>query len=88
VDRLPELTRQIMEQLETDMTTREVLYLARFGKDLPPERIFTAVLPGQPQNIDGVSYYIPDETRVTHALDELEQNALSQTNSEGGSQTP
>jgi len=88
VDRLPELTRQIMEQLETDMTTREVLHLARFGKDLPPERIFTAVLPGQPQNIDGVSYYIPDETRVTHALDELEQNALSQTNSEGGSQTP
>ncbi len=88
VDRLPELTRQIMEQLETDMTTREVLHLARFGKDLPPERIFMGVLPGQPQNIDGLSYYIPDETRVTHALDELEQSALSQTNSEGGNQRP
>ncbi|MGC8783364.1 MAG: LCP family protein [Armatimonadota bacterium] len=88
MDKLPELTRQIMEQIETDMTTREVLHLARFGKDLPPERIFTGVLPGQPRNIDGLSYYIPDETRVTHALDELEQNALSQTTTKGGNQTP
>jgi len=88
IDKLPEITRQIMEQIETDMTTREVLHLARFGKDLPPERIFMGVLPGQPQNIDGLSYYIPDETRVTHALDELEQNAQHPTTSEGGNQTP
>lgn len=88
IDKLPELTRQIMEQIETDMTTREVLHLARFGKDLPPERIFMGVLPGQPQNMNGLSYYIPDETRVTHALDELEQSARSQTTTEGGIQTP
>lgn len=88
IDKLPELTRQIMEQIETDMTTREVLHLARFGKELPPERIFMGVLPGQPQNIDGLSYYIPDETRVTHALDELEQSAQYQTTTEGGNQTP
>ncbi|GIV18089.1 MAG: transcriptional regulator [Armatimonadota bacterium] len=88
IDKLPELTRQIMEQIETDMTTREVLHLARFGKELPPERIFMGVLPGQPQNIGGLSYYIPDEMRVTHALDELEQNAQYQTTSEGGNQTP
>lgn len=88
IDKLPELTRQIMEQIETDMTTREVLHLARFGKELTSERIFTGVLPGQPQNIDGLSYYIPDETRVTHALDELEQSAQNQTATEGGNQTP
>ncbi len=88
LDKLPELTRQIMEQIETDMTTREVLHLARFGKELPPERIVTDVLPGTPQNIDGISYYIADETRVTHALDELEQRSVSQSASEGGGQTP
>lgn len=88
IDKLPELTRQIMEQIETDMTTREVLHLARFGKELPPERIFSGILPGTPQNINGISYYVQDETRVTHALAELEQNALSQTTSEGGNQTP
>ncbi|MEJ5252846.1 MAG: LCP family protein [Chthonomonadetes bacterium] len=88
IDKLPELTRQIMEQIETDMTTREVLHLARFGKDLPPERIFSGVLPGAPQNIDGISYYIPDEMRAAHALDELEQNALTQTTPEGGTETP
>jgi len=87
IDKLPELTRQMMEQIETDMTTREVLHLVRFGKDLPPERIVMGVLPGQPQNIDGLSYYIPDETRVTHALDELEQSAPSQTTSERGNET-
>lgn len=87
LDNLPELTRQTMEQVETDMTTREVLHLARFGKELPPERIFTGILPGTPQNIGGISYWIPDETRVLHALDELEQNAQSQTTSEGGTQT-
>lgn len=88
IDKLPELTRQIMEQIETDMTTREVLHLARFGKELPPERIFSSILPGTPQNIDGISYYVADEMRVTHALAELEQNALSPTTSEGGNQTP
>lgn len=88
IDKLPELTRQIMEQIETDMTTREVLHLARFGKELPPERIFSGILPGTPQNIDGISYYVADEMRVTHALAELEQNALSPTTSEGGNQTP
>ncbi len=88
IDKLPEVTRQIMEQIETDMTTREVLHLARFGKDLPPERIWMGVLPGQPQNMGGLSYYIADETRVTHALDELEQNAQYPTTSEGGNQTP
>ncbi len=88
LDKLPELTRQIMQQVETDMTTREVLRLARFGKDLPPERIYMGVLPGAPQNIDGISYYIPDETRVMHALDELEQNSRLESTSEGGGQTP
>lgn len=88
IDKLPELTRQIMEQIETDMTTREVVHLARFGKELPPERIFSGVLPGVPQNIDGISYYVPDEMRVTHALEELEQSAQLQTTSEGGKQTP
>lgn len=88
IDKLPELTRQIMQQIETDMTTREVLHLARFGKELPPERIFSGVLPGVPQNINGISYYVPDEMRVTHALDELEQSAQLQTTSEGGNQTP
>ena len=88
IDKLPELTRQVMEQIETDMTTREVLHLARFGKDLPPERIVMGVLPGQPQNMNGLSYYIPDETRVTYALDELEQNAPSETTTEGGDGKP
>ncbi|MGQ9738810.1 MAG: LCP family protein [Armatimonadota bacterium] len=88
IDKIPELTRQMMEQIETDMTTREVLHLVRFGKELPPERIFSGILPGTPQNIDGISYYVADEMRVTHALAELEQNALSPTTSEGGNQTP
>ncbi|MCS6950342.1 MAG: LCP family protein [Armatimonadota bacterium] len=88
VDKLPELTRQVMQQLETDLSTREVLHLARFGKDLPPERIVMGVLPGQPANIDGISYYLPDEARVASALDELERNALAQTTEEGGNQTP
>lgn len=88
IDRLPELTRQVMEQLETDLSTREVLRLARFGKDLPPERIVMGVLPGTPASINGISYYLPDETRSSTALDELERNALRQTTTEGGNETP
>lgn len=88
IDKLPDLMRQVMQEVETDMTTREVLQLARFGKGLPPEGIFSGILPGTPQNINGLSYYVPDETRVPHALADLEQNALSQTTSEGGRQIP
>jgi len=89
LDRLPELTRQVMEQLETDMTTREVLHLARFGKELPPERIFTAVLPGQSRSVNGLSCYVPDETRVYRALEDIEKNAeTATTTSEGGNTLP
>lgn len=88
VDKLPELTRQIMQQIETDMTTREVLQLALLGKELPPERIFTATLPGQPHSIDGISYYIPDDTRIPFVWQEMEQSAQSHTTLKGGEQTP
>jgi|YNPMSStandDraft_1061717.scaffolds.fasta_scaffold17942_3 LCP family protein required for cell wall assembly len=87
LDRLPELTRQVMKQLETDMTTREVLQLARLGKELPPERIFTGVLPGQSQSVNGLSYYVPDETRVYRALEELEQSAETPTTATKGGNT-
>lgn len=85
IDNLPALTRLIMEQLETDMSTREVLRLARFGKELPPENIFSTILPGTPQTVNGISYYVPDELRAQQALQELEQSAKMQsTTPEGG----
>lgn len=57
--RLPSLLKEIHKNVETNFTLGDLLYLAqRFKEQMPT--IETAVLPGKPQTIAGISYYEPD----------------------------
>lgn len=56
---LPSLLREIYKNVETNFTLGDLLFLAQKFKEQMPT-VETAVLPGKPKNINGLSYYEPD----------------------------
>lgn len=60
---LPSLLREIYRNVETNFTLSDLLFLAKkYRNELPT--VETAVLPGKPQTINGVSYYLPDSDNL------------------------
>ncbi|MGB9607375.1 MAG: LCP family protein [bacterium] len=57
------LLREIYRNVETNFTLSDLLFLAKkYRNELPT--VETAVLPGKPQTINGVSYYLPDSDNL------------------------
>jgi len=77
--RLPFLLKEIYRNVETNLSLSDLLFLAKkYGNELPT--VETAVLPGRPENIGGVSYYVPD----TDNLQFIVQRILNPTVQESG----
>ncbi|MBC7329554.1 LCP family protein [bacterium] len=77
--RLPFLLKEIYKNVETNFTLSDLLFLAKkYGKELPI--VETAVLPGRPMTINGVSYYEPD----TDDLQFIAQRILNPSVQESG----
>lgn len=68
--KLPEVIDQIMDNVETDLTAKDLLYLARLSKDVPQDEVRTTTLPGVPTDNRGVSYYIADNEAIPQVVDE------------------
>lgn len=62
--RLPALVEVIDQQLETDMDVSEILYLGRAFMSVKEDDVDMAMLPGEPGNIGGVSYVLPQEGAI------------------------
>jgi LCP family protein required for cell wall assembly len=58
--KLPELYTAANEYVQTNLSIDEMAKLAAFAKDLKPEQIKTAMVPGKPTMIRGGSYWLPD----------------------------
>lgn len=57
---LPELIRMAHEYVQTDLSFEDMARIATFAKDIKPENVITAMLPGTPEMIGGGSYWVPD----------------------------
>lgn len=60
---LPSLLKEIYKNVETNFSLGDLLFLAQKFKEQMPV-IETAVLPGTPKMIGGISYYLPDEDNL------------------------
>jgi LCP family protein required for cell wall assembly len=69
--KLPRVITTILRNMETDMTVRDVLYLAKIAKSIDIDSVETATLPGVPQNIGGVSYWIVDTAKASEVVNKL-----------------
>ncbi|EFQ23886.1 cell envelope-related transcriptional attenuator [Aminomonas paucivorans DSM 12260] len=58
--RIPDLAKEIVAFIRTDLTASQSVQLGGFVKELDRERILFAVLPGKPDYLKGISYWIPD----------------------------
>ncbi|MGI6551824.1 MAG: LCP family protein [Bacillota bacterium] len=66
--KLPALVREANECVETDISVTEMLSLAKAAKNLDTSAIEAATLPGKPQYIDNISYWIPDTTGMEEMI--------------------
>lgn len=81
--KIPKLVDIFQDNVETDISLREMLSLANAFKSFDVSQIKTSTLPGEPEYIDGVSYYISDSTETAQLIDELKAgNALKETEQE------
>ena len=61
---LPAVMQSVMKNIETDLTVKDAVFLAKFFSSINIDEVKTATLPGTPENIGGASYMVanPDET--------------------------
>lgn len=69
--KLPNLIDEMMNNVETNMTSKDLLSLARLSKDVPADEVQMATLPGVPETIHGISYYVPDLPAIPPLVNEV-----------------
>jgi len=69
--KLPSLISEIRESTNTNLTLREMLALAKVAKDIKVSKMETAMVPGTPVYIDGISYWEPDEEETFELVDKF-----------------
>ena len=57
----PELLQVAQENLETNLSHEELVHIVTWGKDLNREKVQLTMLPGVPETIEGVSYWVASE---------------------------
>ena len=70
IPQIPTVIREVIDAVETDMTFRELLELAGTLKEVHQNGLETAMVPGTPMYIDGVSYWIPDVEQLRMSIAE------------------
>lgn len=71
---LPKVIRETMRIIETDMSIIEILALVRTFKDFDTGNMESEILPGAPEYINGISYWVPDNEKVAEAASKLMGN--------------
>ncbi len=68
IPRIPAVLREVIDAIDTDMTTRQLLELAGSLKSAKENGLETDMVPGYPLYIDEVSYWIPDIEELQYAM--------------------
>ena len=68
--KLPSIVGLLMENVETDLTLPEMLWLANAAKDVKVEDIQTDMVPGVAAMVDGISYWLPYKEELLTLINE------------------
>ena len=68
IPRIPAVLREVMEAVDTDMTTRQLLELAGSLRSAQKNGLDTDMVPGYPLYIEDISYWIPDIEELQYAM--------------------
>ena len=67
ISRIPELVAAMNRNISTNLTIGEMVTIGMIARELEVENVRTEILPGRPDYINGVSYWIPG----TQSLDDI-----------------
>ncbi|HQO83806.1 MAG TPA: LCP family protein, partial [Synergistales bacterium] len=70
ITRIPELIRQSMRLVKTNLTLSQAVQLASYLKDLDPSRAISRTLPGKSAYISGTSYWLGELSSISEILSE------------------
>lgn len=68
ITRIPDIIREVMSAVDTDMNFRELLEIAGAIKAAQANGLVTDMVPGYPVYIDDISYWIPDVEEIRYAM--------------------
>lgn len=68
---IPNYIDTMSEYIQTDMTIKDMLIIAKQSLSIDLGRIEKKTVPGSPDMIDGISYYEPDSQELQETLDYL-----------------
>lgn len=67
--KLPKLITEVNQCVQTNLSTKEMLALANALRKVDTSTMEAAMLPGAPQYIDGISYWLADASQVKELID-------------------
>lgn len=76
--KIPKLVGIFQDNIKTDISFREMLSLANDFKSFNVSSLKTRILPGEPEYIGGISYYICDKKATAQLIDELKAGVVIQ----------
>ncbi|MBR2216227.1 MAG: LCP family protein [Selenomonadaceae bacterium] len=68
IPRLPSIISEVMDSIDTDLSVRQLLEFAGTLKTAQRNGLDAEMVPGRPLYIDGISYWIPDVSKLRLAL--------------------
>ncbi|HET6454554.1 MAG TPA: LCP family protein [Armatimonadota bacterium] len=69
--KLPKLMNAMMQNVDTDMTARDLLALAKLAESMDRSTVRMGMLPGVPETIGGISYWIADTEQSAKVINAL-----------------
>lgn len=78
IARIPSIIREVGAAVDTDMSTSEMLSLAKILNDANKNGLRTDMVPGRPAYIKDISYWLPDIVSLRQHVAQIEGGTLSE----------
>jgi LCP family protein required for cell wall assembly len=69
--KLPLLIGDLRSAVDTNLSTAQLIELGQAFKSMDSSQLDSYILPGRPQYINGISYWIPDDAQIKPLVDAL-----------------
>lgn len=69
--KIPKIAGELHDNINTDMSVKDLIVLAGEFKNVKPENVRFADIPGMPKYVNGASYYVVDEEQLKVFVDAI-----------------
>ena len=79
IAKIPGISKQIMSMVKTDLSLKEMVELGNVMRDMvEKEGLKMSMVPGEPEYIDGISYWIPDIPKMRQKMADMQGVKISE----------